>query len=67
MTKKASIAPIDPCLHCEGQVDTADFKRRLCERLGKPYTPPKLCSACLLAAIMDEPDVAAAEMSDADK
>lgn len=49
------------CIRCLGRIDAAimDSKRRISTRLGKPYSPPKVCSECLflaLAKLVAEPD-----------
>lgn len=50
------------CSKCLGRISASDidFKKRACERLGKPYEgPPKVCVECVMTTILswddDEP------------
>lgn len=38
------------CARCVGRIDDGaiKFKKKLHEKTGTPYTPPKICTDCLL-------------------
>lgn len=48
--------PPAPCATCGGPIDTEldAQKRRFHARIGKPYTPPKVCAACVVKALFSE-------------
>jgi hypothetical protein len=56
------------CIKCHGRIDGKAYetKTELCSRLGKPYTPPKVCTECLVLGILnfafdEDPDMTPAK------
>lgn len=42
------------CQKCLGRLSESDFdmKRRVCAKLGKPFTPPRVCGECVIGMML---------------